>query len=364
LNGKHFVIDVDAHCYENPRGFARYLGEPWRTRITSWSGPYFVLPAKSQMADSGVGGRVNHNGVLGPVEPGSRDEVRAAMRYLGLDAVLLLPGSMLRIGELADAGLSTALCNGYADHMLESVVAPEEGIYTILVAPNQDPPAAAELIDRVGDNPGAVGVLLLTYGGGSLSLGDAYYDPIYDACVRHDLPLVFHSFDDTGGPLGRMIDEHLGFVLNAQVQLAHAVLHGLPERYPDLRLVFEEAGVFWIPEMMFRLDTVYGMRRSQAPLLKRPPSEYIKDMFFSTQPLERVPDARYLEWAFRMCDGARCLMFASDWPHSDFDSPVVIERLGFLSDAEKRAVLAGNAARAFTRVRVPAEVAAPADSRG
>jgi predicted TIM-barrel fold metal-dependent hydrolase len=355
---RRFVVDVDAHGYENPRGFAQYLGEPWRTRITHWTSPYFTLPAKSLMADGNVGGRIHHQRLAGR-DADPRDEILAVMRRFGIDVSMMLPGSMLRIGELADPGLAVALCSGFADHMLQDVVDPERGIYTMLVAPNQDPKAAAQLIDRVGDHPGAVGVLLMTYGS-ALGLGDPYYDPVFDACCRHDLPLVFHSFDHAGeARLLTMLEGHLGFVINAQVQLTHMILHGLPERFPKLRIVFEEAGVFWIPEMMFRLDTAYSIRRSQAPLLKKPPSEYIKECYFTTQPLERVPDADYLRAIFRMCDGPRCLMYASDWPHADFDSPVVIDRLSFLSPHERQAILGDNACRAFTRVR-RSERAAPA----
>ncbi len=46
-----------------------------------------------------------------------------------------------------------------------------------------------------------------------------------------------------------------------------------------------------------------------------------------------------------MMDAEHTLLFATDWPHSDFDAPVVLERLSFLSEAAKANVLAGNACR-------------------
>jgi predicted TIM-barrel fold metal-dependent hydrolase len=41
------------------------------------------------------------------------------------------------------------------------------------------------------------------------------------------------------------------------------------------------------------------------------------------------------------------LLFASDWPHWDFDPPSSITRLPFLSEQAKRNILGLNAARIF-----------------
>ena len=42
---------------------------------------------------------------------------------------------------------------------------------------------------------------------------------------------------------------------------------------------------------MQRLDHEYMMRTSEAPLLKKLPSEYMRDMFYTTQPMERSNEA-------------------------------------------------------------------------
>jgi predicted TIM-barrel fold metal-dependent hydrolase len=41
------------------------------------------------------------------------------------------------------------------------------------------------------------------------------------------------------------------------------------------------------------------------------------------------------------------LLFASDWPHWDFDGPNTIWDLPFLSEKAKKNILGGNAARLF-----------------
>jgi predicted TIM-barrel fold metal-dependent hydrolase len=126
-------------------------------------------------------------------------------------------------------------------------------------------------------------------------------------------------------------------------QMTSIIFQGVPERFPGLRLVFQEAGVFWIPLMMFRLDSEYSMRRPEVPWLKKPPSEYIKSFSFGTQPLERVTDEKYLKYVFDMVDAERTLMFATDWPHTDFDAPIVIDRMSFLTEQGKANILGSNA---------------------
>ena len=39
---------------------------------------------------------------------------------------------------------------------------------------------------------------------------------------------------------------------------------------------------------MQRLDNEWMMRSSEVPLLKRRPSDYMREMYFSTQPMEMV----------------------------------------------------------------------------
>ena len=83
-------------------------------------------------------------------------------------------------------------------------------------------------------------------------------------------------------------------------------------------------------------------RHAEVPHLKMPPSEYIRrNLWISTQPMEepeRPEDLRRtIDWI-----GWDRLLFATDYPHWDFDDP----RHAFpipLCDAEKRMIFRGNA---------------------
>jgi hypothetical protein len=88
------------------------------------------------------------------------------------------------------------------------------------------------------------------------------------------------------------------------------------------------------------------MRSSEAPLLKKLPSEYIQDMYFTSQPMESH-NKELLESTLKAIHAGTQLLYASDWPHWDFDSPSTIWDLPFLSEEEKRNILGGNANRIF-----------------
>jgi len=81
-------------------------------------------------------------------------------------------------------------------------------------------------------------------------------------------------------------------------------------------------------------------------LLKKKPSEYMADMYYSTQPME-VQNMKALELTFEMINAETQLLYSSDYPHWDFDLPSTIYDLPFLSEKARHNILGGNAARLF-----------------
>ena len=124
------------------------------------------------------------------------------------------------------------------------------------------------------------------------------------------------------------------------------IINGLPERFPKLKVIWMESGLAWIPFLMQRLDSEYMMRSNEAPALKRKPSEYMREMYYSTQPME-IQDMGALQTTFRMINAETQLMYSSDYPHWDFDLPSTIYDLPFLSEQAKRNILGETAAKVF-----------------
>lgn len=72
------------------------------------------------------------------------------------------------------------------------------------------------------------------------------------------------------------------------------------------------------------------------PYLKRLPSEYLLDhCYFSTQPIEEPDNHQQLLQMLAMMRAERTVVFASDYPHWDFDNPLMAFNF-FPADLKRR----------------------------
>ena len=188
----------------------------------------------------------------------------------------------------------------------------------------------------------------------------ARYKPVHHNCYMKtyalmeemDLPLAFHAGYnwERPAPIGMMnkfISVHaLGFVFYNMVpsrQLGDERAAGaVPQAQGDV----DRERARLDPVHDAALDNEYMMRSSEAPALKKLPSDYMRDMFYSSQPME-MTDMGALETTFRMIKAETQLLYSSDYPHWDFDLPSTIYDLPFLDEQAKRNILGGNALRVF-----------------
>jgi predicted TIM-barrel fold metal-dependent hydrolase len=77
-----------------------------------------------------------------------------------------------------------------------------------------------------------------------------------------------------------------------------------------------------MPALMWRLDRVWEAMHEHAPHLQRRPSEVIREhLWFTTQPFDEPEKPEYLLQLLEQLDMSDRVMFASDYPHWDFDDP-------------------------------------------
>jgi predicted TIM-barrel fold metal-dependent hydrolase len=247
--------------------------------------------------------------------------------------------------------VETALGQAYNRWLIDHCLKEEPNLKAMLYLPFNDPEAALREVEQLGDAPGVVGFLVT-----SVRRNPVYHNdflPVYAALEERNLPIGFHGGVNwtkatVSGSLNRFLTVHaLDFPLYNMVHLFNIIINGLPERFPGVRWLFYEAGLAWLAFAAMRLDNEFMMRPSEAPLLKRKPSEYMRDMYFGTQPMEYPQRMEHLEMIFEMLDGANHFLYASDYPHWDFDLPSRIYDLPFLSEEDKRKILGGNALRVF-----------------
>lgn len=242
---------------------------------------------------------------------------------------ILLGQEYRPIPTLPDIDYATALARAYNDWLLEHWLARDARLKGAAIVATQDPKLAAQEIERVGPHPDIVGVLVPN--GARFPYGQRYYDPIFDACVALDVPFMLHTGSEGAGMNGQptpvgypsyYIELRQGRALGYQSHLASMVFEGLFERYPTLRVVFVEGGFSWLPTFLWRLDADWKALGRETPWVKRAPSEYVfEHCRFTSQPMESPDDPRRLLAVFEWAEAERTLMFASDYPHFDFDAP-------------------------------------------
>ena len=100
--------------------------------------------------------------------------------------------------------------------------------------------------------------------------------------------------------------------------------------------------MFWAASLRWSLDSAFELLGAEVRLSRRP-SEYMDEsVWFSTQPIEEPDDPADFERMIELGHLQDRLLYASDWPHWDFDSPELVFP-GSLSKALKRKIMAGNA---------------------
>ncbi len=165
-------------------------------------------------------------------------------------------------------------------------------------------------------------------------------------------PIAFHAGyhwqDPSLATCNSFLGMHaLGFAWCNIVHMTNWILNGIPERFPNLKSVWIESGLAWVPFVMQRLDDQYLMRMSEAPLLKQMPSDYMRqNCWYTCQPMEKSSEVG-LKATFEMINAKTQLLYASDWPHFDFDAPRVIAEIDWLDEEAKRNILGMNSARCF-----------------
>ncbi len=358
------IVDVDAHHYENESWseIIEYIEEPIIKRMTiSAAGKGGGRPGlvPTSIGNQDVGGRISRyqKRRLEKVREGaslSERDLEIIRRYkdaMGIDYSIIFPTPMLNLGLQPQQEVEVALARAYARWITERIVSKDPKIKTMLYLPFNDPDACVRIVEEFSDVPGVVGFMITSVR--YKPVHHNVYMKLYELIQEKQLPLGFHAGyhwmgERTMEQLNKFISVHaLGFPFYNMIHLTNWVVNGISERFPDLKVIWIESGLAWLPFMMQRLDHEYTMRSSEAPILTKKPSEYIRNFYYTTQPMEIPDDLDLLKATFKAINAETQLMYSSDYPHWDFDLPSTIYDLPFLDEQAKRKILGGNAMNLF-----------------
>ncbi len=351
------IVDVDAHHYESESygEIIEFIDDPVFRNEARMQGMGRTGLMQPEANYQNMGGRITRIFQRGVEKvPGAphRDITltRRWMDALGVDLICLFPTPMLTLGMNPRPDAEVQLARAYNRWLCDTVLAKEPRIRSMLYLPFNHPEGSIKMVEDFADKPGVIGFMVTSPR--ERGVFDNAYMRLYAMLEERGLPLAFHggfSWAEQSFKLAnRFIVVHaLGFTFFNMLHLSNWIMNALPERFPKLKTVWIESGLAWVPFLMQRLDNEYMMRTSEAPGLKKKPSDYIRDMFFTTQPMEAVENRDALELTFKMMKAETQLLYSSDYPHWDMDLPSVIYDLPFLSNEAKRNILGENARRLF-----------------
>jgi predicted TIM-barrel fold metal-dependent hydrolase len=186
-------------------------------------------------------------------------------------------------------------------------------------------------------------------------LGRRHWWPIYAACERHSLPLCIHvgstyrqSMTSLGWPT-YYIEDYTAYAQAFQSQLGSLVCEGAFAKFPGLKVVLAESGVTWLPGFLWRLSKFWRGVRSEVPWVDRSPADIVRDhVRLTIQPLDAPDDPDVVERTIDHLRSDAVLLYASDFPHWQFDGDDAMPR--GVPKALHRRILVDNALATYDRL--------------
>ena len=282
----------------------------------------------------------------------SLDAMRAqALDRFGIGLAICNPltGGQVAVSESMGAAICSAVNDWIVAHWLDK----EPRLRASIVVPAQAPMLAVEEIERCAPDRRFVQVLMPA--ACELMLGRSYYWPIYEAAVRHGLPIGIHA-----GSMYRYAPTSSGwpshylheYITNSQLfegQLLSLVSNGGFAKFPELKFVCIESGVSWLPHFLWRAIKTWRGVRAEVPWVKQSPAEIIRNNIrVTTQPFD-APDQATVQRIVEQIDCDEMLLFSSDYPHWQFDGDAVTPP--GLSDALLQRIRVDNPLATYPRLK-------------
>lgn len=309
----HWEI-IDDIFYEN---FPAHLKEK-APRV--WMDDYVHIGYRGEIEAFPFGDRVTQ-AIVKNVTPGAWDaKVRLDhMDTEGIDKEVVFPQSLLAFIRYPDFEIQENMYRVYNDYIADRAKQTPGRFIPVGVFRNWWDPARADAsMQQIVDLGMKVFMIPTSPGksvdGRKISYADPIMDRFWTVVEEAGIPVTFHvgeniDVEHRGGIGTTVLTTGTGFVH----VLGQLIFGGVFDRHPNLKVVFSEGGLAWVPptlqdaEMIF--DT-YGNGDLLDPIEERPSVYWHRNCYATFQ-----NDLLGLEQLDRI--GADRVMWASDYPHSE-----------------------------------------------
>ncbi|HWJ73924.1 MAG TPA: amidohydrolase family protein [Kaistia sp.] len=320
------AIDCDMHpVVPALKALVPHLPANWREAVESRGIPGFESNAYPQRAP--ITARPDWRNDAGE-PPAGIDRYRKAVMdrwQLGHAIGNCIYGVHMVLSEDMAVALATAVNDWMTAEWLDA----DPRMRASIIVPWQNPERAADEIDRCAADRRFVQVLMPVMA--EAPLGRRHYWPIYKAAERHGLPIGIHAGSAYRFPVTPVgwpsyyVEDYAAQSLGFQGQLGSLICEGVFSKFPNLKVVMIESGVSWFTPFLWRLTKFWRGTRSEVPWVDRPPIEIARDHIrLTAQPLDAPDDVETVGRIIDQFQSDEMLLFASDYPHWQFDNDEVV----------------------------------------
>jgi aminocarboxymuconate-semialdehyde decarboxylase len=271
----------------------------------------------------------------------SVDQRIADMDRMGVD-VQAISTSPLQYYYSVEADLGRRISRTINERLAEIVGSRPDRFVALGTVPMQAPELAVAELEYCMRRLGFRGMEIGTNIGGA-DLSDSRFEALFAKAEELGAVIFLHpiGFTDTRRLTQHFLTNVIGNPLDTTVALSHIVFGGVLERHPRLKFVAAHGGGY-LGHYPARMDHAYKVRPECHDHIKRPPTSYLKKVYFDTVVFSQAQ----LEHLVRLW-GADHIVIGTDYPYDmGYYKPVdFVNGTKSLTPAQKDAIIGGNAAK-------------------
>lgn len=284
--------------------------------------PHASKPSAGSIQDPEI--QAYFTGGYAAMRPGLTDGARRPddQDIDGVSAEILYPG-WFPMFSLSDLDLLVALQRNYNDWMHAQSVASKGRLVGLAALPVQRPEAAVAELERV-IKLGYKGIVIPSNAPRERRYCDAEYDPMWALAEEAGLPVAFHVACMSHAPdwlkasaSRDPVVQYAGSPALIHDTMVELMVRGVCARFPNLKFVLAEFNAGWIAHWLDKVQQGWAREYARDPS-STPPVDVLeiwKRQFFAT--IE--DDTAAL--GTRELIGEECLLWGSDYPHTDSTWP-------------------------------------------
>jgi len=329
---RHFAIDLHCHLL-TPAAEALVAGRPQK------------LAEPEMMLKSMGAASVAHNNAVMLPQAGPKltriDERLADMDRMGIDVQVISP-SPTQYYYWADRALAAEVVRVQNEHVAALCGAHPTRFAGFGTLALQHPDLACEQLTHAVRTLGLKGVEISTSVNGR-ELSDPALHPVWALAEALGALIFIHPFGTT---LGDRTNSHylvntIGQPLETTIALSHLIFGGVLDAFSRLRIVAAHGGGY-LPTYIGRSDHAFEVRPEAAANCRTAPSELLKRIWFDSVVYDTTALRHLVDRV-----GAGQVVIGTDYPFDmgHYEMHQLVNATSALTDAERAAILGGNAAR-------------------